>query len=448
MFTSFFYIKSPIFIQTILLSIRDLFRAILRDNIITSVIVIRLRKNEFDRNLLNAYLQKRTQKLFKRLHLTPFYEKNDVLELPPCKESFAFFQFQDKENVIKNHGKLKSKKPWFAIHGATSGTTGGALSIPQNLFSVILEQAFIKRHLRWAGYKRGDKRAWIRGDLLVPVEQTNSPFWRYSFFCKVMYFSSFHLSKENVLSYVDQLEKFDPAIIQAYPSSVLFIASYMNALGVKYRGNLKSIVTSSESLTSEDRMTIETFFNCKIYDWYGLFERVAAIGNCEFGSYHLIEDYAVHELVPVNNNAYEICGTNLNNHIFHIVRYKTGDIVDGFSEAPCKCGRIFPTVKNIQGRISDYLIGDHGNKVFILNHISKNIAGIYEVQYVQNKKDEINVHVVSNPEIFDTEGQKRLIQNIKMRLGKSMRVNILHVDKIPRTKAGKLRQAVCSLSVD
>ena len=445
MFTSNFYTSSPIFIQNILLSLRDLARSFIRDNWITDCLIRQLRKNEYDAKALKNYRHRRLKKKLAALMLTPYYKKIKDLKLKNKSSKLTNLPILNKKDLIEHHADFFSKKPFFMIAGSTSGTTGGALSIPQNIFSVILEYAFIKRHLIWAGYKEGDRRAWIRGDLIVKVSQKKPPYWRYSFFNKVLYLSSFHLSKDSIFHYVYELEKFNPAIIQTYPSSLALIAHYMNDIGASYQGCLKSIVTSSETLSEFDRIAIEKFFKCKVFDWYGLFERVAAIGNCEHGNYHVIDDYAIHEFYRQDKNNYEIVGTNLNNNIFHIARYKTGDFAQLAQNKTCACGRIYPLIGNIKGRVGDYLLGEDGNKVYILNHISKNIDGVLEIQFIQKQKYQIEVLVVANPIFFGEEQKIKIRDNIKERLGKSIEVKITLVDEIPRTKLGKFRQAICEI---
>ena len=77
------------------------------------------------------------------------------------------------------------------------------------------------------------------------------------------------------------------------------LAAWMDAKGFEYRGaGLKGVVTSSESLLPEQRATIIRRFGCPVFDWYGQFESVAAVGTCERGQYHLVADYSAVELLP------------------------------------------------------------------------------------------------------------------------------------------------------
>ena len=65
--------------------------------------------------------------------------------------------------------------------------------------------------------------------------------------------SSFHLSSEAIPSYLKAMEDYGVDIIQAYPSSIATLAKYLESVDQYYQGRLKSIMTSSEALSQEDR---------------------------------------------------------------------------------------------------------------------------------------------------------------------------------------------------
>lgn len=331
----------------------------------------------------------------------PFYQD---LEVPNLE--LEAFPYLDKSVLRRDHKQFISQnKPSVVVKGATSGTTGTPLTILQDRHSVIREQAFVERQLAWAGYRKGDKRAWIRGDMVVPLSQKQGPFWRYSWFEQMIVLSSFHLTPQTMSSYLQAMVDFGVEVIQAYPSSIATLARYLEANQSYYPAKLKSIMTSSESLSAEDRQVIETRFGCKVFDWYGLFERVAAIGQCEHGRYHLLSDYSHVELLAAGDGRYELVGTNFNNQYFPLIRYKTGDHVHLSENEACPCGRAFPVIERIEGRIGDYLVGEDGQKVHILNHIPKGIAGIMACQFVQSERGQIVVKVVADAEQFNQEQQ-------------------------------------------
>ena len=115
---------------------------------------------------------------------------------------------------------------------------------------------------------------------------------------------------------MEALEEYDPVALQTYPSAVLFLAGMLDSQGRRYGSasssprKLRAIVTSSETLLPEQRKLIERVFGCRVFDWYGSFERVAAIGTCEHGNYHLLSDYGHAEILDSEQGG-EVIGTGV-----------------------------------------------------------------------------------------------------------------------------------------
>jgi phenylacetate-CoA ligase len=281
--------------------------------------------------------------------------------------------------------------------------------------------------------------------MIVPLEQKAAPFWRYSWFEDMILLSSFHMTHEALPLYLKALVDFEVNIIQAYPSSILTLAKYLESKNQYFARPLKSIITSSEMLTEDDRLLIQERFNCPVFDWYGLFERVAAIAMCEHGRYHILTDYSFVELVAADDGKIEIIGTNFNNRYQPLIRYKTGDHVVLSDEQQCPCGRAYPVVSKIEGRVGDYLLAEDGQKVSILNHIPKGVDGLLSCQFIQDEVNLINILVVVDKNRFDKKQEGILIANAKTRLGNSISFLITPVDSLPRTRNGKVRQAVCNV---
>ncbi|EEW10416.1 exopolysaccharide biosynthesis protein VpsH [Vibrio mimicus] len=443
MFTSSFYVKAPIWLQNLMLSLRALSRKIVRENGEMYAVLKEIQANEFSKTHLAQYQQQQLQQtLVNASEKVPYYQHLGL----QSGSGIEAFPYLDKTILRHEHEQfISSVKPSVVVHGATSGTTGTPLTILQDMRSVIREQAFVARQMAWAGYRKGDKRAWIRGDMVVPLSQKQGPFWRYSWFEQMIIMSSFHLTPKAMPSYLQAMVDFGVEVIQAYPSSIAALARYLETNQTYYPSKLKSIITSSESLSEEDRQVIETRFGCKVFDWYGLFERVAAIGQCEHGRYHLLSDYSQVELVEAGQGRYELIGTNFNNYYFPLIRYKTGDHVYLSENETCPCGRVFPVIDRIEGRIGDYLIGEDGQKVHILNHIPKGVNGLIATQFLQNSRDKVVILVVVDSLRFDLVQEEILIKNTKDRIGRNIYIEIRKVESIPKSKNGKVRQAICKI---
>ncbi|PKG37530.1 phenylacetate--CoA ligase family protein [Psychromonas sp. Urea-02u-13] len=446
MLNSFIYQNSPVFIQHIAVSCYELIKRKMRATESSKALMLTLIDHEKDKQALKRYHDgKIDQVLQNAVEHCPFYQKQQYKQpLQLCD-----FDFTTKENVRENNTQfLNVDSKEIKIEGKTSGTTGTPLSIYQDIASVRAEKAFTDRQLQWAGYVKGDKIGWMRGDMIVPFTQKKPPFWRYSYFENMVLLSSYHMTPKALPQYITTMVDFGVDIIQAYPSSILILAKYLDVNDLYYQGTLKSIVTSSESLATEDKALIEKRFKCPVFDWYGLFERVAAIASCEHGNYHILTDYSHVELIDQGDGYHEIVGTNFNNSLFPLIRYKTGDFVKLSTEKQCACGRVFPMVDHIKGRVGDYLIAEDGQKMHILNHIPKGIAGLIATQFTQYSHKEINALVVVEDTLFLAPQRLQLIQNAQDRLGKSIEVKVEVVNSIPKTKNGKSRQAICTIKED
>lgn len=447
MYNNFLYKKMPIFMQNTYVSLLALIKLKLKATKQAEKLTEKLLNHETDKVAVDTYQQEKLSTMIKNAPSTPFYQ-----QLNKPLTSLADFPYIDKRDVAENgidFFNTKNRNKRFS--GTTSGTTGSPLTIYQNLSSIESERAFGNRYRVWAGYEQGDKRAWIRGDLIVPLTQKKAPFWRYSFFENMILLSSFHMKTCVLASYIQAMVDYNVDIIHAYPSSIVTLAKYLQQAGEYYPSPLKSILTSSESLSLEDKLLVEERFKCPVFDWYGLFERVAAIASCEEGRYHILTDYSHVELLPAGEvkgkKRAEIVGTNLNNSLYPLIRYKTGDHVILSDEKNCPCGRVYPIVDSIEGRQVDSVFAFDGTPVYALDQCSKNVKGLLGSQYIQNRLKEINVLVIADSG-FSSSDESKLVSNVKARLGEKMKVNISKVDALIRTKNGKVRQAICEVDTD
>ncbi len=451
MFQNRLYVNSPIRLQEAMISARTFFRNAVRMGIKFRRTVNEIKKNEFmSPDEIETFQVSKIKDLlqycekdipyYRRLFRIEGITSSDIKNLSDFKKIPILNKREIRENgqdlIYRGIALLKTK-------GSTSGTSGSPITIHQNLNAVIREQAFVWRQLQWAGHKQGDKSVWLRGDVIAPISQKVPPFWRFNRVDNMLMMSSYHLSEASAPKYIEALESFNPKLIQAYPSSIGFLAQYLENRNQEYRGtNLKAIVTSSETLTDYHREIISQRMGCRIFDWYGGFERVILILTCEEGNYHLNSDYGLMELKSIDPETTEMIGTGFNNRHMPFIRYDTHDIVEMEDNSfECPCGRKFPVVKKIIGRIDDYIQVKNGRFIGRLDHIFKGLSNIGEAQILQDDLDEIKVMVVPLSG-YNEEERGKLIKNAKQRLGEDMKIHVEEVSNIPRTKRGKFKAVV------
>ncbi len=365
-----------------------------------------------------------------------------------CLDDLAEIPVLTKNDVIAEGDRMVAEGgPWLRFKGSTSGTTGQAMAGWRDRASIAFEQAFIDRQARWAGFRKGERRAWLRGDPVVPPAQSDGPLWRMNRADNTLMLSSYHLTPDNGAGYIEALEKFDPVMIQAYPSSVGYLARWLEEHDRNYRGkSLRGIVTSSETLREEERRIIEKRFGCLVFDWYGAFERVAAIGTCEHGHQHVMEDYGCVEFEANGDGSSNLIATGFGNLLMPFLRYRADDrVVLADPDFACPCGRSFRVVERVLGRVDDAIRTPDGRHVVMLDWIFSGLFGLVEAQVVQERLDEVVIRIVAGAD-FNHRDEQALLLRARERLGQQVIIRIERVDEIPRTRNGKFRQIVSRLS--
>jgi phenylacetate-CoA ligase len=442
LFASFAYRHAPVRAQETLIAARARLRARLREGRAFEALRAQVGESQWwSAAELRAYQARRLHEVLAHAaQNVPYYRgRGTRLEDWPLL---------DKAQVrAAGRALLAARHDGPLIESGTSGTSGAPLRLWQDLAAINRENAFVWRQLEWAGLRRGARRAWLRGDMIVPAAQREPPYWRLNRAENMLMLSSYHLADSTGEAYLEALQAFDPDLIQAYPSALGFLAAWMLAHGVRYRGPaLCGIVTSSETLSAVRRRDISIAFGCAVFDWYGQAERVAAIGTCEHGRQHLISDYAHVELLPAGDGTCELVGTGFNNFAMPLVRYRTGDFVrPAPKDERCPCGRAFPLVEAVMGRDDDAVVLPDGRAVGRLDHVFKGLTGILEAQIRQERADGVEVLLVPGRD-YGEATRRALLANLRERLGAEVGLGIRRVDAIPRGPNGKFKGVVCNLS--
>lgn len=338
-------------------------------------------------------------------------------------------------------------------HGHTSGTTGSPLQFLYDDRVCLVKNVVDWRQKRWAGINPGDRMAFFLGRVVVPVSRSRPPFWRYNRVLKHLFFSSFHLSPDTLDIYFDKLGDFQPLAIEGYPSTMFILARYLLSRNQTFP--VRAVFTSSETLFPQQREAIEQAFACKLFDFYGMAERVVFATECEqHCGHHLNSDFGVTEIVCGDDSAGtpgemgRIVATGLHNYAMPLIRYRTSDIT-AVSRDRCACGRPYPLMAEVTTKDEDIVTTPDGRFVSssILTHPFKPLASVRESQIIQEDRNHLVVKVVPR-ESFSDRDRRYLIDELTHRLGPEMRIEVVLVDRIPRTAAGKFRWVISKVPLE
>jgi len=338
-----------------------------------------------------------------------------------------------------------------AVH--TSGTTGSPLTVYFSADDIGRRYAFLDRCRRWAGVGIGQKRASFTGRNLIPQRQTGPPFWRHNYPGNQLLFSSYHLSRQNLPAYVEALERFQPEIIDGYPSALHIVADHIlhgkNVCGVR-RLRPRAILVSAETVFPHQRETIEAAFQAKLYNQYASSDGAPFVSECDHGQLHVHVDSGLIEILDDNGRPTppgqvgQMVVTSFTTHVVPMLRFEIGDAaVPSERSTPCRCGLTFPVVEAIVGRSDDILCTPDRGLVGRMDTVFKSVPStIIEAQIIQTSADTIVLRIVADREAYKIEHGGKVVAEMRKKLGDVVIIRLEEVESIPRAPNGKLRAVV------
>jgi phenylacetate-CoA ligase len=328
----------------------------------------------------------------------------------------------------------------------TSGTTGSALRFRVTMNAIREQWAIWWRYRSWHGIRKGTWCALFAGRSVVPVTQTEPPFWRVNYPGRQLLFSGYHMSTRNLSAYVRELRRRRPPWLHGYPSLLTLVATYLLESGADLGYDVRWVTTGAENLLPQQAAAIERALGVRPIQHYGLAEGTANISQCEVGSMHVDEDYAAVEFIPIGRDGlHQIVGTNLTNLATPLLRYDTQDLAVVRDGDTCECGRAGRIVERVDGRLDDYVVLRNGVRIGRMGHIFKDMVNIREAQIHQTRRGEITIRVVRG-ESYGGDDEQALLRETVKRVGAETKIAIEYLDALPRSPIGKLRLVVSDLT--
>jgi len=415
----------------------------------------------FSLDELKAFQNAKLRTLIKHSYShVPYYRQiMDERKLTPADirtvDDLAKLPILTRDIVKKNQSRLIARniRRSHLYAGHTSGTSGSPLKLFWDNQICLIKNVVDWRQKKWAGLNVYDRIAIFWGRQLVPVNRVKPPFWRSNYILNHLYFSSYHVSLENLKAYVNKMIGFAPHAIEGYPSTVYILARYM--LDRKISLPLRAVLTSSEYLSTQQRLAIEKAFKCRVFDFYGMAERVAFATECKaHKNKHLNMDYGITEILngagqPVSpGKVGYIVGTSLHNLGMPLIRYQTSDVTSIINET-CSCGREFELISDLTSRADDLVITRDGR---FISHASLTLPlssnrNVVESQIIQEDRSSIKLKIVKLP-TYSHKDTQILIDAYKRVLGKDMIIDVQFVKDIPRTKTGKFRWVISKVPLE
>ena len=345
------------------------------------------------------------------------------------------------KEIIRDNLELFSYKKLKNIQKVT---TGGSTGIPFSFYlqrsNNLIELAFI--HELWSRFypkiNLSTQATILRGKRL------NKPIGYDPMHGLIL--SSFDLTPENIIKYLNAIESYKTPILRAYPSSLYVLASVMESLDLKLNHKFNAIMLGSENLYDFQKDQLEKIFQRPIVNWYGHGEKTVLAGYCEHStSLHAFPQYGITEIVDNNGvevpegNIGEIVGTSFWNYATPFIRYRSMDYAEKGKPYCDKCNRHYQLITKIQGREHEFIV-DRNKKLIALTGISiicGTFSEILQFRFYQDTVGKITFCYIKKPNINQINAtfiKKSLFDKI----GDNFEIDFKEVDEIKRTKIGKL----------
>lgn len=368
------------------------------------------------------------RQLYSDIDIDSFKGIEDLYKLP----------IVSKEDLRNNIKEVYTIDPKDGIKSFTGGTTGKALEVIFDKEDAQERMAYLDYFKSKVGVDslRSSKATFSGREFIHNISSKTKVFWRYNKAYNQKLYSTFHMNKKTLPLYINDLNSFKPEIINGFVSAIYELAFFIKNNSIELDFSPKAIFTTSETLLPFHRELIEEVFECHIYNQYASAEGAPFITECINGNLHYNIDTGVIESFGESG---EILVTSFTTSGTPLIRYDIGDLIT-FLEGECSCGSSHPLVKEIQGRAVDFLETKSGSKVS-LSHLSDVVKGmpscVLNVQFIQNKIDEIIISVVVDDKLFLDCHEKTIIDSMSFRFGEETNFILIKVKDIPKEKSGK-----------
>jgi phenylacetate-CoA ligase len=438
------YIKSPIWIQNLIISIYGY--KLIKQRYGT---IYKKAFNDFKNRTYSSYNEEiKCQDIELQLFLnrtisnskfySKLYENIDISKIKSV-EDLKLLPILDKESFRDNIENIYTLSENNAITSFTGGTTGKSLK-------VLFDKADLQKRMAYLDafkYKCGInkplkvKKATFSGRDLS-IKNNSKIFWRNNYIYNQRIYSTFDINEKNIPYYISNLNKFKPKVINGFVSSIYEISEYIIRNKIELNFLPIAIFTTSETLLSFHRQMIEKAFKTPVFNQYASAEGAPFITECTHKNLHYNLDTGVIETLNTSIGNQMII-TSFTSTGTPLIRYNIEDCIT-FKDGNCECGSTHPLVEKIEGRNVDYLTSIEKGKVS-LSHLADIIKGIpnsvKKMQFIQEYKDHIVVLIVIDLKSFKEDHLLEIKKELENRFGVSMIIEISVVEDIPREKSGK-----------
>lgn len=328
----------------------------------------------------------------------------------------------------------------------TSGSTGKFIEINWDYRDYLLSmsQLVYYRH-KYYKIRPNDKRCqfytWIDGVDGKEIVMLSK---------NCMAFPKAYLSNDDLKTYFEQMQTFQPVWMILQPSIAYLLAKFVIDNRIKIPASIKYIELTGEMYSKSTRLLVEEVFKCHVANQYGTYEFNSIAYECPFGNMHILDKNVIVEVVDdsennvADGNEGKIVVTTKINKVMPFVRYCVGDSGKIEKNKGCKCGNCSEILKVTIGRSDDKVHLSSGDNVSFYDFISSmqrtdsmDAISVLQFRISQIAIDEFEVDAVikGNKTNFETI----FINNITNPELKKAKYRFRYYDSLLPDEAGKIK---------
>jgi len=316
-------------------------------------------------------------------------------------EDVKRFPILTKEIIRNNFDDLYHFRDRTYYRNTSGGSTGKPVAFYQDREYQDWANATKRLFNEWAGRRIGDPmvKLWSSLPDILRYGRLFKEYLRQQV-SGITILGSSRMTEKGMYKYVQKINKIKPRLILAYTNSIEELTRFIQEHHLSVYSP-PAIMTSAGVLYPEVKAKIEEVFHTTVFNRYGSREVSDMACSCEKDEgLHIIP--AIHYLEIVDDAGRQvnygksgnIIVTSLTNYTMPLIRYKIGDL-GILSDKACSCGRGFPLLEKIEGRIDSSFRnkqGDFINEGFIrLFYFRENVK---QFQVIQESLEEITVNLV------------------------------------------------------
>lgn len=367
-------------------------------------------------------------------------------------KNFINISLLDKGTIRRHFDDLKSfdlaARRWR--HNTSGGSTGEPVRLIQDEIYHDWNVATKMLHDLWSGYSSCERKTILWGserDIFKGRETKRTSFGR-----KLRsedWLNAFRMTSEQKWEYIRRINAFRPRQIRAYVDSIYQLARFVEREKLTVHSP-ESIISTAGTLHPDMRKTVESAFNTAIFNKYGSREVGDMACECEkhkglhvSAHVHYIEILRPDGTKTAPGEMGEIVVTLLTNYAMPLIRYRIGDLA-AWTDKPCPCGRGWPLLKEIKGRVTDIFSTKDGTQIHgeYFTHLFYFNDWVKKFQVIQEDFNHIRILVVArkrnrNPHLYYAPKMKDITKKVHLIMGKDCLVKYEFRDDIAPTDSGK-----------